>query len=316
MAAALTLAPFPSHLPHINAPRPGVLNRDWYCESRERINDYLRDYLTRLNLAPALRDAMGYALLAPCKRLRAVVAIESCRLVGGDGDAAFPAAAAVEMVHCFSLIHDDLPCMDDSDLRRGRPSLHRHTSEALAVLAGDALFNGAFDVLTNNDKCPGVLLSLCRELVGANSLLANGQALDISLPSTQDSAQPERVVDIHNRKTGGLFRAAARMGAICGRAAKEELEALTHFGDRFGLLYQVVDDILDVTASAMAIGKPVGRDAALGRTSFPGVYGIDGSRRAAATLHTEARAALARFGSHGDRLKWLADTITTLAADH
>lgn len=292
-----------------------MLNLDWYYESRERIDDYLRDYLTRLDLTPALRDAMAYALLAPGKRLRAMLAIESCRLVGGEADAAFPAAAALEMVHCFSLIHDDLPCMDDSDLRRGRPSLHCHTSEALAVLAGDALFNAAFDVLTNTNDCPVVLLALCHELVGANSLLANGQALDMSFPTGQDSAPPERVVEIHNQKTGGLFRAAARMGAICGRAAEDELEALTNFGDRLGLLYQVVDDLLDVTGSATAIGKPVGRDATLGRASFPGVYGVDRSRRAAVTLHAEARAALTRFGSHGDRLNWLADTIAALAAD-
>lgn len=293
--------------------RPEVQYLDWYEGCRERVDAYLRESVARLDLTPALRAAMNYSLLGPCKRVRAVLTMESCRIVGGDDGAAVPAAAALEMVHCFSLIHDDLPCMDDSDLRRNRASLHRHTNEALAVIAGDALFNAAFHALTTTDHSPETCLALCHELTSAATSLANGQVLDTCLREREDRSQPERLLEIHTQKTGGLFRAAARMGAICGGASQADLEALTAFGDRLGLLYQIVDDILDATGSSMVSGKPVGRDAALGRVCFPGVYGVECSRDTAAALHSDARSSLAPFDSRADRLGWLAATVAARA---
>jgi len=264
-------------------------------------------------LPDTLVDAAAYALLGPGKRLRPLLAWHACVAAGGRGESSLPAGTALEMVHAFSLVHDDLPALDDDDLRRGRPTLHRHAGEAMAILVGDALLAGAFESLADDaDLEPSARLALVRELAGATGAMIGGQVWDTlgGLPPTPDAEAALRL--IHRNKTGALIRAACRMGAMCappGARADAALPALTAFAERVGLCFQIVDDLLDVTQTAEHAGKRTGKDAQAGKTTYPGVLGIDASRVEAARLHREAIAALKPLGPSAAGLTLLADHL-------
>jgi farnesyl diphosphate synthase len=249
--------------------------------------------------APRLVEAMRYALLAPGKRIRPLFVAESARLFGVDEARALQAGAAIECVHCYSLVHDDLPAMDDDDLRRGRPTVHRAFDEATAILAGDALLTFAFEILGAATTHPdaGVRAELVSELAAAagKSGMAGGQMLDLEAESARVS-DIGHIVALQAMKTGALFRFACRSGAILGKAGAAEREALTLYADRIGLAFQIADDILDIEASTAALGKATGKDRAAGKATFVELLGPDGAKAEARKLVSEAKDAMRRFG--------------------
>lgn len=244
-------------------------------------------------MAPNLREAVRYALLGGGKRLRPLLVARCCQAVGGELDTAMTPAAAIEMVHTFSLVHDDLPAMDDDDLRRGRPTLHRHTNEAMAILAGDMMLGLAAELILQ-EASPEVLAArLARELMAANNDMITGQVHD-TLPDFPESTAPmERLKTIHHHKTGALIRCACRMGALAGGADEAQLAAISDYAAAIGLMFQVVDDILDVTQSTEQLGKTAGKDVLQGKLTYPALIGLEASREVVANLQADAHAALA-----------------------
>ena len=244
-----------------------------------------------------LLEAIRHTALAPGKRIRPFLVVRCCELAGGKRDAAWPAAAAIECIHVFSLIHDDLPAMDDDDFRRGQPSCHKKFGEATAILAGDALVVLAFELLVRPAADAEMAAKMVLELTsGAGwSGMIGGQAADIlgqSQPPTLSLAEY-----IHQRKTARLFETACRLGAIAGQASTAKIDALGHFGQMLGRAFQIVDDLLDVQARADDVGKRVGKDAQAGKQSFPRCVGIEGSREAARAACDAAVFALNPFGN-------------------
>jgi len=236
---------------------------------------------TRLARAPRrLAESMAYSLLDGGKRIRPVLCLGFAQALGPLQALAYDAAMAVEMVHCYSLIHDDLPCMDDDDLRRGRPTNHKAFGEAMAVLAGDALLTEAFAALSGpgeascSDEEMQVRALLCRELAAAAGALGmvGGQVLDTD---ENRPAELEYLLCLHKKKTGALIKAACRMGVLAARGGAQALEAAETYGEAVGLAFQIADDLLDVTATPQAMGKPTGADAAAGRATFPAVLGFE-----------------------------------------
>ncbi|MEX2670543.1 MAG: polyprenyl synthetase family protein [Phycisphaeraceae bacterium] len=274
-----------------------------------QVDAYLEQYLKSVDLPRNLVDAMSYSLLGEGKRLRPVLVIRSCEAVGGKAEAAMPAAAAIEMIHCFSLIHDDLPAMDDDDLRRGRPTLHKATNEAMAILAGDAMMGLAFELLVDRLHPPELATRIVRELArGTNAMIA-GQVYD-TLPDFDESVEPlEKLRTIHRHKTGALIRASARMGAICAGAKAEQVEALSRYADAIGLMFQVVDDLLDVTQTTEQLGKTAGKDANQEKTTYPGVLGIEATRDEVSRLQQEATESLKPLGEAAIPLRQLCDYL-------
>lgn len=271
------------------------------------VEKYLEKFLAARPMPANLRDAIAYSLLGDGKRLRPVLVIQSCLAVGGKKGAAMPAAAAIEMIHCFSLIHDDLPAMDDDDLRRGRPTLHKHASEPMAVLAGDCLQSLAVELLTTKVADPTLAVTLVRELSVATNEMIAGQVYD-TLPEFEEGVEPiDRLTTTHEHKTGALLRAACRMGAACGGANASQLAALTTFAEAIGLMFQVVDDLLDVTQTAEEMGKATHKDAERGKLTYPGLLGIDTSREEVDRLRREAIAALSELGDGADPLRELCE---------
>jgi geranylgeranyl diphosphate synthase, type II len=252
---------------------------------------------------------MAYSLLAPGKRLRPALVILACEAVGGTMDHALPAAAAVEMVHTYSLIHDDLPAMDDDDLRRGRPTCHKQFGEALAILAGDALLTLAFQVLAG--PYPGEIAALCcRELArGAGAAgMVGGQVEDLAWEHHPSGAVAD-LERIHARKTGALFRACLRIGAIIAEANPTVIHSMDAYGREFGQAFQITDDLLDVNGSAADAGKAVGKDAGRGKLTYPGLLGVEESRRQARAHCQAAATALEPLGRSGEKLVALVDMI-------
>lgn len=280
-------------------------------------DSYLTDSLSEVQLPSALEEAMRYSLLAPGKRLRPLLCIHCCRICGGRDEWALPAAAALELIHTFSLVHDDLPALDNDDLRRGRPTLHRKTSEPMAVLAGDAMMSAAFRhlILRAPGSTSGLLIA---ELSEATTEMIAGQVYD-TLGGLPEGLSPlQELIEIHSRKTGALIRAACRMGAISaggsGRTKYEqdrEFAAITEYAESIGIAFQVVDDILDITQSTEHLGKTAGKDAVQGKRTYPAVLGLDATRREVARLHEEALNALRIFGPAGKPLAELASVICT-----
>ncbi len=263
--------------------------------------------------APAGRlfEAMRYSLLAGGKRLRPVLALAACETVGGRLEAAMGFACAIEMVHTYSLIHDDLPCMDDDDLRRGRPTNHKIYGEAIATLAGDARLTDAFSRLAKSGAAsagvpPAALLSTVAELAraaGSTGMVA-GQAID--LLGEGRTLTIEELEYLHRRKTGALFIAAVRGGARLGGAIQAQLEALEAYARALGLAFQVIDDILDVEASTEQMGKRTGKDVAHGKNTYPGLIGLDKSWQLARDLERRAHHALDGFDHRAEPLRALA----------
>lgn len=263
------------------------------------------------DLSAGLREAMAYAVLGCGKRLRPLLTCLACEAVGGEVDACLPAAAAVEFVHAFSLVHDDLPAMDDDDLRRGRPTLHIHTNEAMAILAGDALLNLAYASVLESGVDDAGRVELVRELARGCAGMISGQVYDMMPELDPESDDRQRLMRIHVNKTGALIRASARMGAICGRATPEQLDALTVYADAVGHMFQAVDDLLDVEQSAEQTGKRTGKDAEAGKLTYPGLMGADETRAEVGRLLEKAEGAIAVLGERGGTLRTMARQMAT-----
>lgn len=272
----------------------------------ETFDSLFRSLLTPEGDAPvSLVEAVHYMALAPGKRIRPYLVTRSCELCGGSRDVAWAPAAAVECVHAFSLIHDDLPAMDDDDLRRGRPTCHKKFGEAIAILTGDALAILPFELLGRHVSDPGRAARMMLELAsGAGwSGMIGGQAVDVLGPSSPLSA--ELAAYIHERKTASLFAAACRIGAIAAGAGDARVQRLGGFGRHLGRAFQIADDVLDVEGTTEALGKPVGKDAEAHKQSLPRCVGVAESRRIAETEIRLAIDALDEFGAEADDLRAL-----------
>lgn len=254
-----------------------------------------------------LIEAMRYSSLGGGKRLRPFLVVESAAVFGIPRESALLAGAALECIHCYSLIHDDLPAMDNSDLRRGRPTLHKAYDDATAILAGDALLTIAFDIITRDavHKDPTVRLLLTRALARASGVggMAGGQILDLAGEGRFGDREPVDVARLQQMKTGALLRFGCIAGAILGQSSEREYQALDDYGKALGEAFQIADDLLDVEGDAAALGKPAGADAALGKTTFVTQLGIDGAKQRVRDLLARADAALSVFGSRGDVLR-------------
>lgn len=254
-----------------------------------------------------LIEAMRYSSLGGGKRLRPFLAVESAAVFGIPRESALLVGAALECIHCYSLIHDDLPAMDNSDLRRGRPTLHKAYDDATAILAGDALLTIAFDIITRDaiHRDAQVRLLLTRALARASGVggMAGGQILDLAGEGRFGDREPVDVARLQQMKTGALLRFGCIAGAILGQASQKEYQALDDYGKALGEAFQIADDLLDVEGDAAALGKPAGADAALGKTTFVTQLGIDGAKQRVSDLLARADAALSVFGSRGDVLR-------------
>jgi geranylgeranyl pyrophosphate synthase len=250
---------------------------------------HLDRYLHAADVPAELLEAVRYSALAPGKRIRPYLVVECCKLVGGRLDDAWPAAAAVECIHAFSLVHDDLPALDDDDLRRGRPTTHRKFGEALAILAGDALLALAFELAAERIADPAISRNVAWTLARATGWtgMIGGQAAD--LLGERRPASQELTRYIHDRKTARLFSAAAEIGALVGRAKPDVQPLFRQFGLHLGRAFQIADDLLDLTSSAGRLGKAAGKDAGAGKQTFPACVGMEASRE---TLLLEVEAAL------------------------
>ena len=257
-----------------------------------------------------LHEAMRYAVLGGGKRVRPLLVHAAGEVVGAAPEACDAAACAVEMIHAYSLVHDDMPCMDDDDLRRGRPTVHKAYDEATALLVGDALQTQAFIVLAQTPALGAEpRLKLVAELAVASGSvgMCGGQAID--LQNVGKAMSRDALEGMHRMKTGALLRASVRMGALCGSIDSAGLASLDRYAAAVGLAFQVVDDILDVTADTATLGKTAGKDAANDKPTYVSLLGLDAARELAAQLRTDAHEALAGFGARAGRLAELADLI-------
>ena len=244
-----------------------------------------------------LGQAMRYGVLDGGKRVRPLLVLAASQAVHGDSEAAMRAACAVELIHAYSLIHDDMPCMDNDVLRRGKPTVHVQFGEAQAMLAGDAMQALAFEVLTpDQGMAPALQARLCSLLArsAGHAGMAGGQAIDLA--SIGQPLDEHALRDMHHRKTGALLQTSVLMGAACGDASAAQWSALADYGDALGLAFQVVDDILDVTQASSTLGKTAGKDLDNNKPTYVTVLGLDAARRHATELRDKAQAALARSG--------------------
>lgn len=288
----------------------------------EQADDWARDQLAAVESAleawvpadaPAgLGLAMRYGVLDGGKRLRPLLVLAACRAVDGDPEAAMRAAVAVELIHAYSLIHDDMPCMDNDVLRRGKPTVHVQYGEANAMLAGDAMQALAFEVLTPDQGVPAALQARLTALLAraaGHAGMAGGQAIDLA--SIGHDLSESQLRDMHRRKTGALLQASVLMGAACGQTTDATWGALASYGAAIGLAFQVVDDILDVTQSAETLGKTAGKDQNNNKPTYVSVLGLAAARRHALELRQQAHAALngGGLGEAADLLAVLADKV-------
>jgi farnesyl diphosphate synthase len=254
-----------------------------------------------------LLEAMRYGSMNGGKRLRPFLVVESAALFNVAPAGALLAGAALECIHCYSLVHDDLPAMDNSDLRRGRPTTHKLYDDATAILAGDALLTLAFDITTRDEIHPdaGVRLALTRALARASGIggMAGGQMLDLAGEGRFGDKEPADVAQLQQMKTGALLRFGCQAGAILGKASEADYKALDDYGRAFGEAFQIADDLLDVEGDAAALGKPAGQDAALGKATFVTQLGLAGAKQRLQDLLANADRALAPFGDKADVLR-------------
>ncbi len=283
-------------------------------QKKKRVDEYLEQYVPSENTYPQLlHKAMRYSLFAGGKRIRPILAISSFEAVGGSSDVILPFASALELIHTYSLVHDDLPAMDDDDFRRGKPTNHKVFGEAMAVLAGDALLTLAYSLITEErilkEIDPQVALQASREIsFGAGNFgMIGGQVVDILSEGTQvDYGTLEY---IHTHKTGALIRAALRVGGIIGNADREAMLGLTRYGECVGLAFQIADDLLDVEGTKEELGKNTQGDVSKGKITYPSILGREASRRRAQELVEMAIKNLASFGEAADPLRQLANFI-------
>ena len=276
----------------------------------QSVNYTLQRILDSLQINDELKEALKYTLGTPGKRVRSVLVLWCCELVGGriNSDAEI-ASSAIEMVHTYSLIHDDLPAMDDDDLRRGVPTCHKAFDEATAILTGDALLTLAFEVLAKGIDRPAVAVRLISQLAqdaGAAGMIA-GQMAD--LRAEKSVGTKEMLEYIHINKTAKMFRCAAAMGAICGDATEKQFDCLCEYGLHVGLAFQIADDILDETASSEQLGKTAGKDLKAAKCTYPAIVGLEKAREVQQKLTSEAIAMLEPFGAKADTLRQFAAVL-------
>lgn len=267
------------------------------------------EWISERPLPENLRRAARYAVLGPGKRMRPLLVVGSCKAAGGRPERALAPAAAMEMIHAFSLVHDDLPALDDDDLRRGRPTLHRHAGEAMAILAGDALLGLAVELVLARLEPEELAGRVCRELIAACNDMIAGQIYDTLPEFGEDLAPLRRLETIHRHKTGALIRTSCRMGAICGGADEKTLEALTCYGEAIGLMFQVVDDLLDVTQTTEHLGKTAGKDRDQHKLTYPALVGLEASRTEVSRLRETALGSLDGMGNDAEPLRALCDYL-------
>jgi geranylgeranyl diphosphate synthase type II len=283
-----------------------------YLKLRAKETDAALDqWLPKAAAAPAtIHKAMRYAVFAGGKRLRPILCLAAAEACGGDPTRVMPAACAVEVLHAYSLVHDDLPCMDDDDLRRGRPTCHKVFGEGIAVLCGDALLTESFALVAWMEptrRYPAA--TYVRELAaaGGSLRLIGGQVMDLEGEGRQ--LTKAQLVKIHEAKTAALLTTSVRLGAMGANASEEKLAALTNFGHALGLAFQVIDDILDVTQPTALLGKTAGKDAAVEKATYPAILGLARSRKEAARLTRVALDALKPFGAKAARLHQIAEYL-------
>jgi len=288
---------------------PDVAWPVWSRERAQRVESALEGALPAADESPqSLHAAMRYAALGGGKRVRALLAYASGELGGADAGLVDHAAIAVELIHAYSLVHDDLPCMDDDVLRRGKPTCHVAYGEAVALLAGDALQTLAFEVLAKAPLSQAqAQIAMLAEAAGSHGM-AGGQALDLA--HVEDALSLNELERMHALKTGALIHAAVRLGAACGRALDQaQSDALDSYAAAVGLGFQIVDDVLDVEGTAHSLGKTAGKDAAQGKATYVSLLGLDAAKIRVAELRDEAHTALLAFGAGARRLNELADWI-------
>jgi len=286
--------------------------QSWVAAHQARFEEVLRGLLPRAEIAPQrLHEAMRYAVLDGGKRVRPLLAFAAGELAGADTARVDIAAAAVELIHAYSLVHDDMPCMDDDVLRRGKPTCHVQYDEATALLVGDSLQTLAFQLLAehrlNDDAARQLAMLKLLATASGSRGMAGGQAID--LDSVGKSLTLPELEFMHIHKTGALIRAAILLGAQCGATTATQMDKLDHFGKLIGLAFQVVDDVLDCEADTATLGKTAGKDADNDKPTYVSLLGIHGARDMAQRLHREALETLAEFGAAAQRLRELADFI-------
>ncbi len=285
--------------------------REYLARQQELVDGELDRLVPPESTPPAtIHRAMRYSLFAGGKRIRPVLCMEAARTVAGDPPGLCACACSLELIHTYSLIHDDLPALDNDDYRRGKLTNHKVFGEAMAILAGDALLTLAFQVLAGLDTTAERKAGLIAELASASGTVGGmigGQVADLEGEGKPPHA--ELLESIHRAKTGALLRASLRLGAIFAGAAPEQYAALSCYGEHVGLAFQIVDDILDVEESSEALGKTAGKDAAQQKITFPAVYGLEASRRMAEEECARAHRVLEPFGPSATRLHELADLI-------
>lgn len=282
-------------------------------QHQQRIEQALDSVLPHAKKHPAqLHEAMRYSVFAGGKRIRPILMIASCEAVGGCSDHVIPAACAMEMIHTYSLIHDDLPAMDDDDFRRGNPTNHKVYGEATAILAGDALLTEAFIVLSSatapqcDPETQRRVMEIIATAAGAAGMVG-GQVVDMQAEGKQPDL--ETVDFIHAHKTGALILASIQAGALLGGADEPTFEALTAFGKAAGLAFQIADDILDIVGDQQQLGKDIGSDQQRGKATYPAVLGLEESRRRATQLHQQALEVIAPFGDKAEPLRQISEYI-------
>jgi len=285
--------------------------KEYLATRAAEVDAALDAFLPKAKEKPAtIHAAMRYSIFAGGKRLRPILCLAAAEACGGDLECAMPPACAVEILHTYSLVHDDLPCMDDDDLRRGRPTCHKVYGEGMAVLTGDALLTEAFLILAQTSptkRYPTASYVAELALTGGSTKLIGGQVMD--LEGEGRKLTKAQLVKIHESKTAALLATSIRLGAMTANATDKQLEALSVFGRALGLAFQVIDDILDVTASTEVLGKTAGKDLAVEKATYPAILGLEKSRKEAAKLTQEAMDALLPFGKKAQRLREIADYL-------
>ncbi len=279
---------------------------------RSQIDAAMGTFLDTLNLPKKLDEPIRYSLLAPGKRVRPLLAWASAQAAGGDGTESLPAAVAVELIHAFSLVHDDLPALDNDDLRRGRPTLHKHAGEASAILAGDAMLALAFEALSTIKPHPAtdIHAKLVTQLCNGTRAMIVGQVYD-TLGGFDDSLSDQHKIElIHKNKTGALIHASCVMGATAASAGQATLDLISGFAVDLGLQFQIIDDLLDVQGDPAKVGKALRKDQDANKLTYPAILGVEKSNDIIGTLHQNALSKLDQIGPASAGLRLLLDQMT------
>jgi geranylgeranyl diphosphate synthase type II len=284
---------------------------EFFEEDRLAVDAALEQFLPQASARPAsIHQAMRYSVFAGGKRIRPILCLETARILTPEIAAALHPACAIEMIHTYSLIHDDLPALDNDDLRRGNPTCHKKFGEAAAILAGDALLTLAFETISATPIGPEQTVAIVKEVASAAGTvngMVGGQVADIE--AERQKIQPEMLEYIHRSKTAALIRASVTAGALCAAASQDDVARLRRFGETIGWAFQVTDDILDVEESSAALGKTAGKDIAQQKATYPAIHGLQRSHEIAHDLATKAIAELAPYGDAASRLRAIAEYL-------